>query len=264
MLFSQASCLLALTTVVAAAPYEKVEKRWGGWGGNGRPWWTPSSASSYLEFGKRYPGSNTAAPTCDLSQAVLPTAPTPLPAPAAGLSLSHVAIGRGTQNYTCDLTNSTAVPVAIGAVATLFNVSCVAADSPDLLAKLPGIALDLPVPTTDNEDSAAYQDMSGHHYFLDASTPFFNMDTSLHSYGTGAFKKTNTSSAPSDAPLGQYGVGNGSVAWLKLDAKTSDGQIFQEVFRTLTAGGNPSKTCTGMPAAFEVQYAAAYFLFEKP
>lgn len=191
-------------------------------------------------------------------------APTPLPAPAAGLSLSHVAIGRGTQNYTCDLSNSTAVPLAIGAVATLFNVTCTAADSPDLLEKLPGIALDLPVPSTTNEGSAAYQDMSGHHYFTDLTTAFFNMDTTLHSYGTGAFKKANSSAAPSGSVAGQYGVGNGSVAWLKLDAKSSDGQVFQEVYRTFTAGGSPPTNCTGMPAAFEVQYSAAYWLYEKP
>jgi uncharacterized protein DUF3455 len=38
-----------------------------------------------------------------------------------GLSLKHVALGRGTQNYTCSNTNSTAVPTAIGEVATLFD-----------------------------------------------------------------------------------------------------------------------------------------------
>ena len=149
----------------------------------------------------------------------------------------------------------------MGAVASLFNVSCLAAASPALVEKLPGIALDLPIPTSDDTNSPAYQDMSGHHYFLDATTPYFNLDTTLHSYGNGAFKKSNSSAAPADAPLGPYGSGNGSVAWLKLDAKTTGGQVFQEVYRLYTAGGQPSKTCTGMPAAFEVQYAAAYYLF---
>jgi hypothetical protein len=275
------SLVLASTTLVAAAP---VEKRWGGWGNwgghGGRPWWTGSD-SSYLEFGKRFPGPDSNAPTCDLSQASMPAgkssssliekdtqlttpiAPTPLPPPAAGLTLSHVAIGRGIQNYTCDLTNATAVPTAIGAVASLFNVSCIAASTPDLLSKLPGIALDLPVPTSTDSNSPANQDLSGHHYFLDATTPFFNLDTTLHQYGTGAFKKSNSTAAPTDAPLGQFGQGNGSVAWLKLDAKDSSGQIFQEVFRVNTAGGNPPKMCTGMPAAFEVEYAAEYWLFAR-
>jgi len=151
--------------------------------------------------------------------------------------------------------------VAVGAVATLFNVSCIAADSPSLLARLASIALDLPVPTPIDERVPAYQDMSGHHYFTDATTAFFNLDTSLHQYGFGAFKKANTSAAPADAVLGQGGKGNGSVAWLKLDAKSRDGQVFQEVYRLKTAGGQPPKACTGMPAAFEVQYAAEYWLY---
>ncbi|TKA66168.1 hypothetical protein B0A55_11476, partial [Friedmanniomyces simplex] len=229
----------------------------------GRPWWTPSASASYLEFGKRFPGADSNAPTCDLSQAVMPAAPTPLPAPASGLTLSHVAIGRGTQNYTCDLTNATAVPTATGAKATLFNVSCIAADTPDLLAKLPSIALDLPIPSSDDETSPAYQDMSGHHYFLDATTPFFNMDTTLHQYGTGQFKKSNGSNAPSDALLGTNNQGFGSVQWLKLDAKDSAGQVLQEVYRLNTAGGQPPKTCQGMPAAFEVQYSSEYWIWAQ-
>lgn len=55
----------------------------------------------------------------------------------------------------------------------------------------------------------------------------------------------------------------GAVAWLKLDAKSDDGQIFQEVYRVNTAGGSPPKSCEGMQEAFEVQYAAEYWLFEK-
>jgi hypothetical protein len=188
-------------------------------------------------------------------------APTPLPPPAANFVLSHVAVGRGTQNYTCDLSNSTAVPVAAGALATLFNVSCIAASMPDLLTKLCPIALDLPVPSTTDQNSPMYADMSGHHYFTDATTAFFNMDTQLHSYGTGAFKKANSSAAPEDATMGQFGQGMGSVPWLKLNAKDSAGQVFQEVYRVNTAGGQPPKACAGMPATFEVQYSAEYWLF---
>lgn len=153
------------------------------------------------------------------------------------------------------------MPAAVGAVATLFNVSCVAADSPQLLDKLPQVALNLPVPA----DSAgpAYTDMTGHHYFLNPTTPFFNMDTSLHQYGTGAFKKVNSTNAPSGALPGQYGQGDGAVAWLKLDAQDSAGQVLQEVYRVNTAGGQPPATCAGMPASFEVQYAAEYWLFTK-
>jgi hypothetical protein len=118
------------------------------------------------------------------------------------------------------------------------------------------------VPSTDDTSTPAYQDMSGHHYFLNPSTPFFNLDTDQHNYGTGAFKKINSSNPPTDAVVGQNGQGNGAVTWLKLDALNSEGQILQEVYRLNTAGGNPPKTCTGQQAAFEVQYAAEYWIFE--
>ncbi|KAI6800911.1 hypothetical protein KC363_g5513 [Hortaea werneckii] len=264
MQFSRTGLVLALSTIVAAAPYEKRWSHWGSWGDDGgRPWWSGPPDTSYLEIGKRILNSKTAA-TCNLAQASLPQPPIALPTPAEGLALSHVAIGRGTQNYTCDLQNATAVPKPVGAVATLFNVSCMAADIPELMEKLPSIALNLPVPSADNALSPAYQDMSGHHYFVDDTTPFFNMDTALHQYGTGAFQKANASAAPGSAPKGQYGSGDGSVAWLKLDAKdTATGQTFQEVYRTNTAGGSPPDMCTGMQEAFEVQYSALYWIYEK-
>ncbi|CRK36479.1 hypothetical protein BN1708_020001, partial [Verticillium longisporum] len=50
----------------------------------------------------------TRAPSCDLSQARMPIAPEPLPPVSEGLTLKHVAVGRGTQNYTCDVGNATA------------------------------------------------------------------------------------------------------------------------------------------------------------
>lgn len=62
--------------------------------------------------------------------------------------------------------------------------------------------------------------------------------------------------------VGQYGQGNGAVAWLKLSESTvSSGQVLKEVYRVNTAGGNPPKGCTGMAAQFEVQYAAEYWVY---
>ncbi|KAK8194280.1 hypothetical protein M8818_007468 [Zalaria obscura] len=239
--------------------------------------WHAPSSTSYLEFVKRVPQAVSG--SCDLSQASIPTgkpestmplsmpisdrclAPTPLPPPSSGLSLSHVAVGRGTQNYTCDLTNATAVPVAIGALASLYNVSCIAADMPALLAYIPGIALDMPIPSSPDSSSPVNEDLSGFHYFLNSTTPFFNLDTSLHSYGNGAFKKANQTTAPTTAMKGPNGQGDGAVAWLKLSAMSPGGQVFQEVYRVNTAGGNPPKTCTGMAASFEVPYSAEYWLY---
>jgi len=77
----------------------------------------------------------------------------------------------------------------------------------------------------------------------------------------GAFHKANSSAAPGNAMKGVGGKGDGAVAWLKLGALNMAGEIFKEVYRVQTAGGNPPASCVGMPAAFEVPYAAQYWLF---
>ena len=181
------------------------------------------------------------------------------------MELFQVVIGRGTQNYTCDLANATATPVPVGAVASLFNVSCVAADMPELLEKLPGIALDLPVPSTADEKSALMKDMTGHHYFVNDTTPYFNLDTSLYSYGKGALKKTAVANAPSNAIVGPRGQGNGAVAWLLLSANDYPEwghPDWSAVYRLNTAGGSPPEICTGQPESFTVEYASEYWMFK--
>lgn len=170
-------------------------------------------------------------------------------------------MGRGTQNYTCDLSNSTAVPAAIGAVASLWNTTCLSVDSPLLLSEIPDIALELPIPDVTIETSPAFKDLSGHHYFTDLTTAFFNLDTAIADYTAGAFKKVNSTAAPTDAVKGQNGRGYGSVPWLKLQSKNTEGCVFKEVYRINTAGGQPPTTCTGQKAAFEVQYSAEYWFY---
>ncbi|RYP25782.1 hypothetical protein DL767_008288 [Monosporascus sp. MG133] len=212
-----------------------------------------------------------AAPVCDLSKAQMPLAPTPLEGPAAGLALKHVAIGRGTQNYTCDTTDPTAVPVAAGAVATLFNASCVASAYPDLLHLLPKLSLrfDLQFTTAaiSDEDDGAAQRMgpadlaiSGTHYFTDATTPFFNLDTPRAALGEAGCAKEEATPAPADAPAGQDG--EPAVAWLRLSTREGATGGLREVYRVETAGGSPPESCQGMPAEFEVQYAAEYWFYE--
>src|ERR1700753_1303994 len=94
----------------------------------------------------------------------------PPPPPPAGLTLSHVAIGRGTQNYSCADSTANTVPVQVGALASLFNATCVAGQFPQLLSMLPGIAYNFPVP--DSTVGAGNVFLSGHHYFTNATTPF--------------------------------------------------------------------------------------------
>jgi len=202
-------------------------------------------------------------PVCDLSAATMPAAPTPLPNVSEGLSLKHVAIGRGTQNYTCSTTNSSAAPVAVGAVATLFNATCVASTYPSLLSLLPSVALTFNLTSAEQEClSPTNLIISGHHFFETTTTPFFNLDTSAMELGTAPCAKNASTAAPADANPGQGGVGNGAVAWLKLTTKEGATGGLEEIYRVNTAGGNPPDTCEGMAAAFEVQYAAEYWFYQ--
>ncbi|KAI0909001.1 hypothetical protein F4823DRAFT_596699 [Ustulina deusta] len=206
-------------------------------------------------------------PTCDVSKAQIPTlSATPLPAPEAGLVLKHVAIGRGTQNYTCDATNATAAPAQVGAVATLFNASCIAAKYPDLLNLLPKLALqfDLPFSAKDTNAKMGPTELlvSGKHFFTNTTTPFFDLDTPRSQIGEAPCSKLNASSAPANAPKGRQG--EAAVPWLRLGANSDATGGLHQVFRVETAGGSAPATCHGMPASFEVQYAAEYWFYGSP
>lgn len=229
------------------------------------------------------------APTCDMSLAKLPVAsefhlanvytqkqstnielpaPDALPDVSPGLVLKHVAIGRGTQNYTCDTTNTTAAPTAAGAVATLFNASCIAGTYPDLLNMLPRVSMAFNLtastsgayaknllPTSSNSRLApGNYVISGHHYFVDSTTPYFTLDTDTLKLGVIPCSKKAAVSAPADAAKGQ--LGESAVPWLKLTAKEGATGRLQEVYRVETAGGSAPSTCAGMPASFQVEYSA--------
>ncbi|KAF9638862.1 hypothetical protein BFW01_g9759 [Lasiodiplodia theobromae] len=206
---------------------------------------------------------------CDLSSVTMPLdqapSPSPLPSPSEGLILSHVAVGRGTQNYTCSGASASSAPTAKGAVATLFNATCQAARTPDLLYDTPSIALAYDIPSAQTALAAYDILLSGHHFFTDDTTPFFDLDTDQHSYGTVACKKDSAANAPalnssssvkSNYAAGTQGTDNGDVPWLKLDAvQDSTGYTWKEVYRLNTAGGQPPKTCEGIDGDFTVETA---------
>ncbi|KFY25616.1 hypothetical protein V493_04559 [Pseudogymnoascus sp. VKM F-4281 (FW-2241)] len=201
------------------------------------------------------------APVCDLSKAQMPVSTEPLPEVDAGTSLKHVALGRGIQNYTCDTTNTTAIPKAIGAVATLYNVSCIAATMPTVLHTLTGFSLQFDLGPNPNAPNPANLEVSGLHYFNDLGVPFFNLDTEKQQVGTLPCAKDADAPAPADAVKGQGNKGDGAVAWLKLTAVDGATGNLESVYRLNTAGGKPPATCDGMPATFEVEYAAEYWFF---
>lgn len=178
---------------------------------------------------------------CSLSEATLPLNDTKvqLPNPSEGLSLKYVAIGRGTQNYSCPTNESssskdTSQPKATGAAATLFDVSCVAAQSLTLLHELPPITGGASVESlgflaeslslTTNSTNL----ILGEHYFNAAGDPVF--DLRLGGSDDWAVTAKNASvDAPQsvDIPKGKSCAAKKAerenVPWLKLTKKDGHG-----------------------------------------
>lgn len=98
--------------------------------------------------------------------------------------------------------------------------------------------------------------VSGHHFFTAQGVPFFNLD----SIGQAPTAKNNSAPAPATAAVGQNG--EAAVAWLKLKTVDSATNNIKEVYRVVTAGGSPPKTCQGQPENIEVQYSAQYWFWE--
>ncbi len=167
--------------------------------------------------------------------------------PAPGSKLRHVAVGRGTQNYTCD-GKADSKPKAVGAVATLFNVTCMAAMYPDVATKVPDMAVHFNLDAA-NRLGPATLPVSGHHYFTAEGVPFFD----LGSEGQIPCAKNTSVNATPQAAVGQKG--EAAVAWLRLLSNKDATNGLSEVFRVSTAGGSTPETCKDLDGPFQVEYA---------
>jgi hypothetical protein len=105
--------------------------------------------------------------------------------------------------------------------------------------------------------------LAGEHFFLNATTPFFDLNVNpADQLGTAAAMKVASSSPPTYASKGRNGVGDGAVAWLYLRTVNGTTGPVKAVYGINTAGGNPPKTCHSSPAVFSVQYAAEYWFYD--
>ncbi|KAH6891463.1 hypothetical protein B0T10DRAFT_312949 [Thelonectria olida] len=201
---------------------------------------------------------------------------TELPSPPSGVTLKHIALGFGIQNYTC--TGYGATPTAIGALAMLYDITKLYPDgrrrtalSADAWTDLTGTTIDscsvpLNLVSSGGADSAnPFTDPTplevdglslpflGHHFFNAAGTPIFDLGSQL--LRATKLKGVN---APASANAGPDGTG--AVAWLELgDAGESIGLSY--VYRVLTAGGN-SHGCTAEGASSDsTSYTAQYWFY---
>ncbi|KAI4163254.1 MAG: hypothetical protein LQ342_003190 [Letrouitia transgressa] len=205
--------------------------------------------------------------TCDMSSATMPTI-SGLPPPSEGLSIYHVVVGRGTQNYTCDPAQPSSTPTAIGAVATLYNTTCLSSMAPGVFGRLTRSAILVPTPKAGKALFPANALASGHHYFT-GSAPTFNLHTELSNYGIDFAKLDTKVPAPSNAAVGSDG--SKAVPWLKLlvqdppagSLPEDSASGVKEIYRVNTAGGSAPKTCEGQPASFQKEYAAEYWFLKQ-
>lgn len=179
-----------------------------------------------------------------------------LPAPD-GLKIKAITVGRGTQNYSC-AAGSTAPPVQVGAVATLFDVSPLLpflpiSEGDDILALLPNYFINFP--SSALETSAI--PVIGYHHFDASGVPVFDLGQ------TGLFRarRTNSIGAPKGASQGTANQSNGAIDWLELCAVEGSKDI-TKAYRVVTAGGKPPKLCTGEPTHIEVEYATHYWFLQ--
>lgn len=152
-----------------------------------------------------------------------------LPAPSDGLSLKYVVLGRGTQNYTCACDEGSK-PEAVGALATLFDASCLINYYPNLLHELPDAVINAPVEALAYFAVLTGQQASpdtgglitGKHYFNSEGVPLFDLRFS----GTDDWMPTELDSKAPPPSKGSSASGNGegqNVAWLKLTSTGGHG-----------------------------------------
>ncbi|CAE6401873.1 hypothetical protein ACGC1H_000220 [Rhizoctonia solani] len=203
---------------------------------------------------------------CSLSNAKLslPSNQTALTVPTG--TLVYIALGVGVQNYTC---GSTGTFTSVGAVAKLFDISCLV-NTP----LFPGIQ-DLVFAVADNAKGQALISKIetilkhcpvtlGDHYFIPnpavngtGLTPVFDFRAGVKkgdSMGFAAVKKIGNTPSP---------AGSSNVDWLMLQNIGGDigGSLANTVMRVDTKGGQPPASCTSN-VTISVPYAAKYWMYK--
>ncbi|KAK1221547.1 hypothetical protein PQX77_015666 [Marasmius sp. AFHP31] len=181
--------------------------------------------------------------------------------PIAGLqapshAVSLIALGVGTQNYTCGETGTFA---SAGAVAALFDVSCLSSDLPALSASAFNVWNKLPPSTPAVSALGSIPGLNkfsmGDHYFTTnpsgGISPKWDMTNGAFKGNSDAFViAAKSGGVPSPA-------GSSNVDWLYLTK--SSGSLADEIYRTETHGGQPPASCTAGQTT-TVKYTSLYYL----
>jgi len=177
--------------------------------------------------------------------------------PNPALKVQFVGLGLGTQNYSCSAEGK---PVSAGAVATLYDVSCLS--STPFFATLPDFAVNLGGSRARTAVSAGIAQRLGsspiklgdHFFIANAAggiSPEFDLTPSQKKSSFVIAKKTGNVASP---------LGTANVDLLQLDKV--NGTIGTQVLRLDTRLGQPlSATCTpGSPITTSPYVAVYWFL----
>lgn len=178
--------------------------------------------------------------------------------PASSGSLKFIALGVGTQNYTCPAGATS--PIALGAVATLYNVRGLFKAVPALVEPLPSLALFAQERLGSDASSAINEFTLGRHYFNAAGQPIFDLTEADPPVKLLA-KRIAAAPAPAGAYAGAYN--EGAVDWLRLNATAigTSPDTNTQIYRVETAGGKAPVNCTNAGVQIQVKYAAEYWFY---
>ncbi|KAJ7659142.1 hypothetical protein DFH06DRAFT_1130701 [Mycena polygramma] len=197
--------------------------------------------------------------SCDTSQVVmdLPSNQTALVAPST--PPLFVLLGVGVQNYTCSNTTF----ASIGAVASLFDISCL--DNEEF-SRVQTTAFNIwehayaGVPSTLIGALVGAPHLDGFHYFV-PSPSGTGLSPKWDFTSTGKFAGNSTAFvlgakvgdilAPTDPAA--------NVDWLSLNRV--DGDLASQIFRIDTVGGQPPTSCVAGTTPISVKYTAKYYLY---
>jgi hypothetical protein len=175
--------------------------------------------------------------------------------PPTNLTIKHITIGHGIQNFTCASSNAT--PVAIGALANLYDVTTLAFTNETEIAEIPPIAAYLPLDLASNANLTipgfGTFPRIGHHFFTSAGVPTFAFPTINELLSGKTLASINAPAGSNPGP-----AGTGATTWLDLGDKGGSMGL-SGVYRVLTAGGLPYKTCQGQNSTISVPYSASYW-----
>ncbi|KAF2769075.1 hypothetical protein EJ03DRAFT_272836 [Teratosphaeria nubilosa] len=173
----------------------------------------------------------------------------PLPKPSC--SPKYIAVGLGTQNYTCNAT--TGKYTATGALARLFDATAYLSNNHDKVDSLSHMYHNMytSLPCSKSPSDCPWPlPVLGEHYFTASGTPTFD----LYNAQSRPFlfsKKVGDVVSPNSQ----------DVDWLYLSSNGSlENRVISSVYRVETVGGVQPANCSGT-GSIEVPYSAEYWYY---